>query len=149
MLARSTANPADDFVYVRLVYDAVWAVAQAIVDEMRRPGGDIHNGAALLEAMRTETFEGVTGVVRFDGNVDRIGGYMLTELANDESTPLLVWDEFGRSFQPATASSTIDVEQYLTHSPCLAVERTEEEEALLVPTPGNIKTANGPQNRVY
>ena len=66
-------------------YDAVWSLAHAI-EATQDAGDSIHNSTALLHHMRGVEFEGASGDVRFDAELDRIGGYDLVQVGVDGRT---------------------------------------------------------------
>ena len=51
-------------------FDAIWTLAYALDAAIRR-GSDATNGTAVLEAMHEVEFDGASGEVIFDSNLDR------------------------------------------------------------------------------
>jgi ABC-type branched-subunit amino acid transport system substrate-binding protein len=73
----------EDEPYSLLSYDTVWALAHAM-DEALRNGALLDSadfGTQLIAALHTmPSFEGATGKVKFDQNMDRVGGYDVSSL---------------------------------------------------------------------
>ena len=71
-------------------YDAVWSLAHAM-QAAKDAGESIQNGTALLHHLRGVEFEGASGNVRFDQELDRIGGYDLVQVGTPQ-THLGFWN---------------------------------------------------------
>ena len=65
-------------------YDSVWALARSLhaADDL---GGDLSNATTVMSQMRSLSFPGATGPVRFDANADRKAQYELIEFSASEA----------------------------------------------------------------
>lgn len=72
LVARLPQSATDS--YTMHNFDAIWTLAYALDAAIRR-GSDATNGTAVLEAMHEVEFDGASGEVIFDSNLDRRSSY--------------------------------------------------------------------------
>eukprot|EP00960_Hanusia_phi_P067534 766649-Hanusia_phi.AAC.6 len=84
-----------EHIYIVFAYDAIYAIAHAIRNLVRQ-GYVIFDGVQVKDALRSVRFDGASGSVSFDQNLDRLGGSYLVINYNQP-----VWREIARWYEGA------------------------------------------------
>ena len=73
-----------------VAYDAIWALAHAL-DNVTKSGGTLGENAETIEALRHVRFDGASGEVRFDPNLDRRGKYDIMQFRGGSAYDIGTW----------------------------------------------------------
>lgn len=73
-----------------MAYDAIWALAHAL-DNVTQSGGTLGEHAETIEALRHVRFDGASGEVRFDENLDRRGKYDIMQFRGGSAYDIGTW----------------------------------------------------------
>jgi hypothetical protein len=96
-------------------YDAVWTLALAM-HAVKADGGSIYNASAVHLAAREVDFEGASGDVRFDDNLDRQGNFDIVMPKVDMFEKVGGWDGNSR------AVATSELLQLNEYRPCAVTD---------------------------
>ncbi|EKX31913.1 hypothetical protein GUITHDRAFT_121912 [Guillardia theta CCMP2712] len=84
-------NRGQQHIYIVFAYDAIYAIAHAI-GYLLSQGNVILDGTQVRNALRSVRFDGASGAVSFDQNLDRLGGsYLVINYAKEGWKEIARW----------------------------------------------------------
>ena len=115
-------------IWPHLAYDAVWALAHAMDAAHASGGGSaaLSNATAIMHAVRSVSFEGVTSQVTFDSAGDRRGGFFasyISDVPGEEEHQTGIWNRADGSYPGLRHNQLIRCDQVVVISH-LAVDNT-------------------------